>query len=79
VDETKIYSVDDILDAKVARTIKEVISDLEEKGYDPIKQIVGYLVTIDPAYISNYKDARKKLTKIELSKFFEVLLKDFIK
>ncbi|MEG0022137.1 MAG: IreB family regulatory phosphoprotein [Bacilli bacterium] len=79
MDETKIFNKTEIDDALVASTIKEVCTALEEKGYDPINQVVGYLISEDPGYISNFKDARNKLTKIERTKIMETLLKEFIK
>ncbi|MEG2251218.1 MAG: IreB family regulatory phosphoprotein [Bacilli bacterium] len=79
MDETKIFNKTEIDDALVASTIKEVCSALEEKGYDPINQVVGYLISEDPGYISNFKDARNKLTKIDRTKIMETLLKEFIK
>ena len=79
MDETRIYNTEEIRQAQIAETIKEVMEILESKGYDATKQIVGYLVTADPMYISSYQGAREKLTSIELSKIFEVLIKEFIK
>ena len=76
--ETNIYNSKDFFDASIALTIKEVVEALEEKGYNPINQIVGYLMSGDPGYISSYKEARKKLTKIDRAKVLEVLVKYFI-
>ena len=76
--ETKIYNSKEFVDASVALTIKEVVEALQEKGYNPINQIVGYLMSGDPGYISSYKEARKKLTKLDRAKVLEVLVKYFI-
>ena len=76
--ETKIYNSKEFVDASIALTIKEVVEALQEKGYNPINQIVGYLMSGDPGYISSYKEARKKLTKLDRAKVLEVLVKYFI-
>lgn len=77
--ETKIYNSKDFQDASISLTIKEVVEALEEKGYNPINQIVGYLMSGDPGYISSYKESRKKITKLDRAKVLEVLVKYFIK
>lgn len=77
--ETKIFSQSDINDALAVKTIKEVANSLEEKGYNPINQIVGYLMSGDPGYISSYKESRTKIQKINRTKLLEVIVKEFIK
>lgn len=77
--ETKIYNSKNIEEANITSIVKEVAALLEEKGYDPINQIVGYLMSGDPGYISSYKEARKKLTKVDRTKVLEVIVKEFIK
>ena len=76
--ETKIYNTKDIEEAAISEVIKEVAEILEDKGYDPINQIVGYLMSDDPGYISSHKEARKKITRYERTKILEVLVKEFI-
>lgn len=75
MNETKIYQASEFTDAYVIDTIKEVSKSLEEKGYDSVNQIVGYLMSGDPGYISNHKDARKKLTKIDRTRILEVIIR----
>ena len=77
MNETKIYQASEFTDAYVIDTIKEVSKSLEEKGYDSVNQIVGYLMSDDPGYISNHKDARKKLTKIDRTRILEVIKRSF--
>ncbi len=79
MDETKTYSTNDIENAEVAMMIKEIAENIKEKGYNPINQIVGYLVSDDPGYISSYKGSRKKIVKYDRTKIIEVLVKEFIK
>ena len=69
----------ELQDDKITEMIKEVSSSLEEKGYNSINQIVGYLMSGDPGYISSYKDARKKISKYERTRILTVLVKDFLK
>lgn len=75
MNETKIYQSSEFTDAYVIDTIKEVSKSLEEKGYDSVNQIVGYLISEDPGYISNHNDARKKLTKIDRTRILEVIIR----
>ena len=77
--ETKIYSADEFNDALITDTLKEVFTILEERGYNTINQIVGYLMSGDPGYISSHKEARNKITKYDRAKVIEVLLKNFVK
>lgn len=79
MDETRIYDGDEIKNALIGQTIKEVAEILEEKGYNAKKQIVGYLMSGDPGYISSHKEARSKITKFERTKILEVLVDSFIK
>lgn len=79
MEETKIYNAEDFDDALIAQTLKDVVEILEKRGYNPINQIVGYLMSGDPGYISSHKEARNKITKIDRAKLIEVILKNFIK
>ena len=79
MDETKVYNSEDFERAYIEDTIKEVVLILEERGYNPINQIVGYLMSGDPGYISSHKEARNKIMRIERTKLLEVLVTDFLK
>ncbi len=79
MEETKTYKKEEIENELVEKTISEVVDALKSRGYDPIDQIVGYLMSGDPGYISGYKDARKKITSIERTKILEVLVESYIK
>lgn len=72
---TMSYSIKEFNDIIVESVLEDVRSALKEKGYNPINQITGYLMSGDPGYISSYKDARKKIASIERSKILEYLLK----
>lgn len=77
MDKTNLYSVIDIDVIETKKIINEVYDALKERGYNPINQLVGYLISGDPGYISSYKDARIKIQQVDRSKIIEVLLKEF--
>ena len=76
-DKTSLFKVKDIDTEMTRATLKEVYEALEERGYNPVNQMVGYLISGDPGYISSYKDARNKIQQIERSKIVEILLVAF--
>jgi len=78
MEETKVYDTEEFLDENISETLKEIVLNLEERGYNPINQIVGYLMSGDPGYISNHKESRNKILKFDRTKVIEVLLKEFI-
>ena len=75
---TFLFDVSEIDTVLVEETIKEVYDSLKEKGYNPINQIVGYLISGDPGYISSYNDSRKKICKLERTQIVEVLLRNYM-
>ena len=75
---TTVYSVEEFDDKLVKETLEEVYDALVERGYNPINQMIGYIMSGDPGYISSYKDARKKISKLERNKILEVLLKGYL-
>jgi len=79
MEETKVYKKNELDDQIIESIISEVVEALKVRGYDPIDQIVGYLMSGDPGYISNYKQARKKITSIERTKILEILVRNYIK
>lgn len=76
---THLFSIDEFNTEFVRETLKEVYAALEERGYNPTNQLVGYLISGDPGYISSHKEARNKITRLDRSKVIEVLLKEFQK
>ncbi len=78
IEKTSLYSIDDFEDSLVSSTLKEVCEALREKGYNEINQLVGYVMSGDPGYISSHKDARSKITSIERSTIIEVLLRSYV-
>ena len=78
-DKTSLYDLSKIQESLVQVTLKEVYEALEERGYNPINQIVGFLITNDPGYISSYKDARRKMLSLDRAAIIAILLRDFLR
>ncbi|MCP3762645.1 IreB family regulatory phosphoprotein [Domibacillus sp. A3M-37] len=66
-------------DENVKEVLLKVHSALEEKGYNPINQIVGYLLSGDPAYIPRHNDARNLIRRLERDEIIEELVKTYLK
>jgi len=77
-DKTSLFDISKLQDELIKTTLKEVMESLEERGYNPINQIVGYLISGDPGYISNYKDARTKMLSLDRSEVVKLILVDFM-
>ena len=69
---------EDSFEHDVRNVLMEVYNALNEKGYNPINQIVGYLLSGDPAYIPRHKDARNLIRKLERDEIIEVLVKSYL-
>lgn len=76
---TMIFDISDISDEFIKDTLRDVLEALEERGYNPINQIVGYIISGDLGYISSYKEARNKIAKIDRTTLVEALLKNYLK
>ncbi len=78
-DQTMMFRVkkeDEI--SKAARVLNEVFVALKEKGYDPINQIVGYILSGDPAYITSYNNARSLIRSLERDELIEELVRSYL-
>ena len=75
--KTNVFSVEKIRNKEIKDVLDEVYSALKERGYNATNQIVGYLISGDPGYISSYKDARGKIQKLDRTGILEVLLESF--
>ena len=76
--ETVKFKVEKDTDIDAREILKAVWKALEEKGYNPINQIVGYLLSGDPAYITSYGNARNLIRKLERDELLEELVKNYI-
>lgn len=79
MDKTIRFDVTEMNDEIILRTLQEVKTILEERGYNPNNQIVGYLMSGDPGYITSYKNARNLMLSLERSKTIETLLRNALK
>ena len=77
-DKTMHFEVERAENTKCKEILKEVYEALVEKGYNPINQIVGYILSGDPTYITSYKDARNKIRTIERDELLEKMVKNYI-
>jgi uncharacterized protein (UPF0297 family) len=78
LDSTRLFELDEITCALVETTLDEVRDALVEKGYNPVSQIVGYLVSGDSGYITNHKNARDKILSLDRAKILEVIVKEYL-
>jgi uncharacterized protein (UPF0297 family) len=78
LDETTVVDTENIVSEDARSTLLSICEDLKERGYHPEKQIVAYLISGDPGYISNYKECRNRLTKYKKEDLLEIMLVNFI-
>ena len=76
--KTITFSIHDEKDREIQATLTAVYEALNEKGYNPINQIVGYLLTEDPTYITNYNNARSMICKIDRDEMMQVLVREYL-
>ncbi len=76
--ETTIFSIYNEKDEEIRQTLKEVYDALQEKGYNPINQIVGYILSEDPTYITTHQGARNKIRKLDRDDILQSLLKNYL-
>ena len=78
LDKTMYFNFDDGNKKDVRETLETVYAALEEKGYNPINQIVGYILSEDPTYITNYNNARTLICRIDRDELMQELLKNYL-
>ena len=77
-DFTRKFSIVDEKDAEIRHILTTVYRALEEKGYNPINQIVGYILSEDPTYITNHNGARTLICKVDRDELLQVLVKNYL-
>lgn len=77
MEKTMIFSLND-KDLSFKKNLTIVYDALKEKGYDPINQIVGYIISEDPTYITTHKNARAIISTMERDEILEILLKSYL-
>ncbi len=78
LDKTMFFKMEKNNEIDSRKILKEVYDSLVEKGYNPINQIVGYILSGDPTYITSHNDARTKIRSIERDELLEKLVKYYI-
>ena len=77
-DYTRKFSIVDDKDVEIYNFLTTVYQALEEKGYNPINQIVGYILSEDPTYITNHMGARTLIRKLDRDELLQVLVKKYL-
>lgn len=77
-DKTMVFDADSISEKEAYDKLRLIYDNLEERGYNPVNQIVGYILSGDLGYISSYKNSRKMMSELDRSMLTEVLLKKFL-
>ena len=78
INDTQFFKVIPEFRREVSEILELVYEALKEKGYDPVNQIVGYVMSGDPKYITSYNSARSLIMKVERDEILEELLKVYI-
>ncbi|MBE6837254.1 MAG: IreB family regulatory phosphoprotein [Ruminococcus sp.] len=77
-DQTMTFSVKDDKEKEMKKTLMIIYDALREKGYNPINQIVGYILSEDPTYITTYNNARSLIRHIDRDELLQALVKSYI-
>ena len=78
INNTQFFRVEKAPELEISDVIRIVHQALVEKGYNPVNQIVGYIMSGDPTYITSYRGARSLIMKVERDEILEELLKNYI-
>ena len=75
---TRAFSIRDEKEYQIRQVLTEVYEALNEKGYNPVNQIVGYILSEDPTYITNYKNARSLICKVDRDDVLNALVRNYL-
>lgn len=78
MDKTMVFSLGNDKDELFKKNLITVYNALKEKGYNPINQMVGYILSEDPTYITTHKNARAIISRMDRDDILEVLLKSYL-
>ena len=78
MDFTRKFKLTDERDLEIKAILTKVYQALQEKGYNPINQIVGYILSEDPTYITNHNGARALIRKVDRDELLQTLVKDYL-
>lgn len=77
-DKTITFSINQLQEIEMKNTLKQVYDALVEKGYNPINQIVGYILSEDPTYITSYNNARGLIRKLDRDELMKILVNNYL-
>ena len=77
-DQTKTFSISQLKELETKQTLRQVYDALVEKGYNPINQIVGYILSEDPTYITSYNNARGLIRKLDRDELMKILVNSYL-
>ena len=75
---TRAFSIRDEKEYQIRQVLTEVYEALNEKGYNPVNQIVGYILSEDPTYITSYNNARSLIRKIDRDELLQTLVRSYL-
>ena len=78
VSSTMLFNSEDLKRENMKQLLKDVSNALVERGYNPVNQIAGYLISNDPAYISSHNNARKNIQQVERYEIIEELVRYYL-
>ena len=77
-DKTMTFSVNDDKEREMRETLLTVYNALKEKGYNPVSQIVGYILSEDPTYITTHNNARSLIRRIDRDELLQAMVKNYL-
>lgn len=77
-DKTMTFSLSRDREGDIKRTLLMVYDSLKEKGYNPISQLVGYILSEDPTYITTYNNARNLIRRIDRDELLQILVRSYL-
>ena len=78
-EKTMTFSISKLKELETKQALTQVFNALKEKGYNPINQIVGYILSEDPTYITTHKNARSLIRRLDRDELLQDLVKDYLK
>ncbi len=78
MENTTLFDVKAMKEHLIKETLREVTASLKERGYNASNQLVGYLISGDPGFISNYQEARNKIQELDRSEIIKFLLENYL-
>ena len=77
-DLTRRFDLSDMKEWETREILTEVYNSLQQKGYNPINQIVGYILSEDPTYITNHNQARTLIRKVDRDELLQILVRNYL-